>query len=402
MTLTNGHSVGVQSDQVSELGETITLTVPDKNVLHTAWNPRDAAILATGGDALCRIWNAQSELDSSSPNNPPYVDILNPSDHSSVTAMAWSHDGNVLAVCARSDTLDPFGAVSLWSKSGRAMDHLPVIQGDMVLTLRWNASGTHLLGVTSSGRETSSLVVWDTRNSHSLPPFQLDHVIRDAAWLDDTNFVICGHGIIAESIVYSDAITGFQTRDDVDTTQRWSHIKYDTATRIIAFVAEESAMLAIIDSSTGLRTTTAHSAEITALAFQPLSSPAANSPISPRLLVTSSLDGNIKVWDARNPFTTIHVLSLGRAGPAMSFSFAPDGFLVAAASWNRILIWNAEAGDPPKARWNGGSGKWQALTNGVDQDSGIGEEDDGPQHSLSWDADGKKLAYGLGNQVCSP
>ena len=83
----------------------------------------------------------------------------------------------------------------------------------------------------------------------------------------------------------------------------------------------------------------------------------------------------------------------------MAISFTPDGDLVAAANWGRILIWNAETGGMPKASWNGDQGRWQSLANGVDQDSGIGEEEDGLTHSLSWDADGRKLAYGLGSQV---
>ena len=402
LTLTNGHSVGVQSDQVAELGpETITLTIPDKNVLHTAWNPRDPAILATGGDALCRIWSTETCATPASPqptHQPPYVDILDPSDNSYVTNMAWSPDGEVIVVATRGQITEGTGAVSLWAKNGKSIDELPAAQ-DMVVLFRWNPSGTHLLGVTSSGTETSALIIWDIQSSQALPPFQLDHVVEDAAWSDNSKFMICGHGIVAESTIEEERITAIRSREDIDREQKWTKIQYDASTNTTAFAAEESAMLGVVDSSGDFQMTKAHSAEITALAFQRVRNHSTHPSGSPRLLVTSSMDGSIKVWDAKKPFSTMHVLSLGRSVPAMAISFTPDGYLVAAVSWNRILIWNAETGGPPKASWKGEQDKWQALTNGVDQDSGIGEDEDGPTHSLDWDADGRRLAYGLGSRV---
>lgn len=410
LTLANGNSVGVQSDKVAELGpETTTLTIPDKNVLHTAWNPRDPAILATGGDALCRIWSTEPSATPESPRTPAatptpkepqYVDILDPSDASFVTNMAWSPDGELIVIATHNQMSEGAGAVSLWAKNGKSIDELPAAQ-DMVLIFRWNPSGTHLLGVTSSGTNTSALIIWDIQSSQALPPFQLDRVITDAAWSDDGNFVICGPGIIAESTVDEETITGIRIREDVDKEQKWTRIQHDTSTNTTAFAAE-SAMLGVVDSSGKFQMTKAHSADITALAFQRIRNHSTHPLDSPRLLVTSSVDGNIKVWDAKLPLSTIHVLSLGRSVPAMAISFTPDGYLVAAASWNRILIWNAETGGAPKASWRGEVEKWQGLMNGVDQDSGIGEEEDGPTHSLDWDADGRKLAYGLGSRVSFP
>lgn len=390
LTLSNGQSVGVQSDKVVELGaESTTLTVSDKNVLHTAWNPQDPAILATGGLALCRIWTTVTSV---------YVDILDPNDDSLVTAMAWSPSGDVLAVATRSHTSDWTSTVSLWSKSGKSIAELPAAL-DMVLIFRWNPSGSHLLAITSSGRGTSALVIWDVQNSQALSPFQLSHVVTDATWSDDRKFLICGHGIIAESIIEGENISGFHSRADVDKDQSWTNLHFDPPTQTVAFAADESAMLGIIHPSGKLHTIIAHDSELTALAFQTHGDHVSFQVHSPRLLVTSSLDGDIKIWDAKYPFTTVHSLSLGRALPAMAVGFSPCGYLLAAANSHRILIWDAKEGGTPKASWSGELGTWQGPTNGVDQDSGIGEEDDQPTHSLSWNSDGSKLAYGLGSQV---
>ena len=422
-TLTNGESVGVQSDKVQELGpETSILCVPDKNVMHTAWNPRDPQILATAGEALCRIWTIPTKISGNNmapaPSEnisydehqnqhqhqhqqyqPQWVDTLDPSDDSLVTTMAWSPDGDILAVATRSDTADWIGSVSLWDRNGKSLDELPTAQ-DMVLMFRWNPSGTHLLGITSTGRDSSALWVWDARSSDALPPFQLNDVVTDAAWSDDQKFIICGPNIIVTMALDIQGVVVLHNRSEQEKFQNWTHIRFDPTSHTTAVAAEESAMLGIIDASDNLKTTIAHDAEITALAYQPISNPLLYSSRSSRLLATSSLDGNIRIWDANQPFTTIHVLSLGRNTLPMAISFTPDGYLVATASWNRVLIWNAEIGGMPKASWKGESGKWQSLAvNGIDQDSGIGEEEEGPTHSLSWDADGGKLAYGLGSQV---
>lgn len=408
LTLTNGESVGVQSDKVRELGpETSLLCVPDKIVMHTAWNPQDPQILATGGDALCRIWTVSTKSIQSPEGTCPerqqqqqFVDTLDPSDTSLITAMAWSSDGEILAVATRSDTPGSTGGVSLWDKTGRSRDELMTVP-DMILMFRWNPSGTHLLGITSSGRGRSALVVWDTRSSDAMCPLELQDIVTDAAWSDDQKFTICGHNRIVQMSIETQSIVALHSRTEEEKYQSWTHIRFDAASNTTAIAAEESAVLGIIDARGNLKTTTAHDAEITALAYQPISNPSSYTFTSPRLLATSSLDGNVRIWDANQPFTTVHVLSLGHSTPPMAISFTPDGYLVAAASWNRVLIWNAEIGGMPKASWKGEPGKWQSLgVNGVDQDSGIGEEDEGPTHSLSWDADGGKLAYGLGSQVC--
>lgn len=462
-TLTNGQSVGVQSDKVADLGpETITLAVRDTNVMHTVWNPQHADILAAGGQALCRIWSiarspvhptgnvapisdAQPPLmeppqppqppqppDPSEPPQPPEppepgqaeisagnrdsdhhqgrdppprpdpwrsVDLLDPPDPDAmVTTMAWSPDGEILAIAMQTDITESTSTVKLLSKSGELIDELPSAH-DMVLKFAWNPSGTHLLLVTCSGQDSGTVVVWNVQAAWALPPLSLDHVIVDAAWADDGSFGLCGQNIVLEAVIDGDAIVTRHSRTEFGGDLQWTHIQIDALAHTTAVSAEECATLGIIDDSGELHRTKAHDAEITALVLQPVPRASSTPLASSRLLVTSSLDGTIKLWDIRNPFTTLHVLSLGLSSPALAISFTPDGHLLAAAHWHRILVWNAESGGLPMASWKGEASKWPHLANGVDKDSGIGEEEDGSTHSLHWDADGKRLAYGLGGQV---
>lgn len=421
-TLTNGCSVGVQSDKVAELGPgTTVLRVPDKNVTHATWNPRDPSVLATGGSTLCRIWSlayAQATPDSadntSGVKQYSHVDLFDPMDTAFVTSMAWSPDGEYLAIARYTPAPTASGAISIRTKTGTIVDELPGGQ-DMVLNLSWNSLGTLILGVAHSIDAASTLVVWDANSGQAMQPFELHTSVLDAAWTDDRSFIVCGAGIIGTSHISDRTIEALKTQhSDSGAPYEWSRIRFDPITRTVAVAAESSGDLAIIDEATTFRTIKAHDTDITALVYQPLSSPSAHAECLPRLLATSSTDGAIKIWDATRPFMVIQHLSLGRSSPALAVSFTPDGYLVAAASWNKVLFWHAEGGSMPRATWRGKEGEWQGGGEGqkrLNGREGGGEEDgqgdrdadgDGEEeavHSLSWDADGGKLAYGLNDQV---
>ncbi|MCJ1280780.1 hypothetical protein MMC26_000097 [Xylographa opegraphella] len=413
-TLTNGRSVGVQSDKVAELGPgTTVLRVPEKkNVTHAAWNPRDPRILATGGTALCRLWtlayvpaaptSPSVDAPDGSPKQYTPTDLLDGSENCFVTSMAWSPDGEYLAVAHYASSPVSRGMIVTCTKDGAMLDELPG-GTDMVLNLAWNASGSLILGVTHSDDVDSTLVVWDVQTGSSMQPFHLPTAVLDAAWTEDRKFVVCGNGLIAESHIEDHSIDALRsTRLGVDSSCEWSKIRYDDVTHSMAIAAETSGDLAIVDSSGTMRVKRAHDAEITGLVYQPLSNPATFPDSVPRLLATASIDGSIKIWDARRPFDLVQSFGLGSASPALAMSFTPDGYLVAAASWDKVLFWKAEGRGMPTATWRGKDGEWQT---GLDHHmDGVDDDDDDEMrmdtHSLSWDAHGKKLAYGLRDQVC--
>lgn len=404
-TLANGQSVGVQSDQVAELVSETTLTVPDgKHVMHTAWNPRDPHILAVAGEALCRIWNLAKRPPAPSDPLPEYHDLLDPFDTALVTTIAWSPDGEFLAMATKDTqkaTFVQIGLVSLFSKRGRSIDELPSTD-DGIIAFRWSPSGRSLLGIISSGATESTLVIWDVASPETKAYHSLEGVVRDAAWTNKSHFMVCGHDLIAYFVFDGQSITLVRNRAENEQRRKWSHLRFDPVTQTTAVAAEDESVLAIINSSDELVATSAHEEDITGLEYQPMTDSMSLTPSSRCLLATSALDGKIKLWDAQKPFDVVATLELGRETPPMAICFPPDGHLVAAANWNRILIWDPEYSTTPKACWRGETGQWQGLAaNGLDQDSGIGEEDEQlPQHSLSWDGEGGKLAYGLRNQVC--
>jgi transducin (beta)-like 1 len=82
-------------------------------------------------------------------------------------------------------------------------------------------------------------------------------------------------------------------------------------------------------------------------------------------------------------------------GPVVALAFTPDGAFLASATTSQILIWKLEDVSVPRARWVFGPERnWRDGGNSMSAN----EED---QHTLSWDANGQKLAYGINNNVSS-
>lgn len=143
----------------------------------------------------------------------------------------------------------------------------------------------------------------------------------------------------------------------------------------------------------------AHQDDITALEWQPVPNPNTIQEHTPRLLASASQDGMIHIWNGKHPWQCINTFSIGLHFPILAISFSPDGFLIAAASYRKLLIWKALEGGLPKASWDAGScgyGQWAISGDNL----GDSDDDCAAQHCLSWDADGMKLAFGLQNRVC--
>jgi len=77
----------------------------------------------------------------------------------------------------------------------------------------------------------------------------------------------------------------------------------------------------------------------------------------------------------------------------MALSFTPDGAFIAGGTNERIFIWKVDDVNLPRATWiRGNDSGWDTPRS---HDSAA-EED---QFSLSWNADGQRLAYGVNSRL---
>jgi transducin (beta)-like 1 len=110
-----------------------------------------------------------------------------------------------------------------------------------------------------------------------------------------------------------------------------------------------------------------------------------------RFLASSGEDGIISIWSTRAE--TKPSCSMTLDGAVVALAFTPDGAFLASATTSQILIWKLEDVSIPRARWVfGPEHNWR------DGSSGMWANE---EHSLSWDANGQKLAYGINNNVSS-
>jgi transducin (beta)-like 1 len=97
------------------------------------------------------------------------------------------------------------------------------------------------------------------------------------------------------------------------------------------------------------------------------------------------------MWNARAIDSKPRSMTMGSA--VTSIAFTPDGAYLAAGTTDKVLIWKVDDPVAPKASWlRSDQSGWRTP---MSQDS-AGDES---QYSLSWDANGQKLAYGAGNSV---
>lgn len=127
--------------------------------------------------------------------------------------------------------------------------------------------------------------------------------------------------------------------------------------------------------------------------WQPLPFPVSLGDDSERLLASAGEDGAISMWNARSAdIKSKSSMTMGSS--VVSLAFSPDGVFIAGGTTDRIFVWKVEDPTLPRATWaRSDQLGWRTP---MSQDSSADEN----QYSLSWDAHGQKLAYGVGTSVC--
>ncbi|KAI1418296.1 WD40 repeat-like protein [Hypoxylon sp. FL1857] len=365
-------------------------------LLHCLWHPRDPTILAAAGtDALARIWN----LSRGTTSDLASADHVNGASHNfhplieddiqgraTVTAMAWNWDGTAVAVATDYDSK---ARITLWSPEGIFVQRFEVAEPP-VFKLRWNPNNIAILGIAPDNGGTLLTVYHSiTANTmtYSLARHDLEADDVDAAWISESEFLICGGDVLMALRCADGEITElkrFETREGDSLTQ----VQFDWRSSLAATCGEKG-FVDIWDNSGKRREIKAHSDAVTALAWQPLQHPP---PTDERLLASGGDDGVIFIWNALATDGKAKC-SMTMGPPIVALAFTPDGAFLAGATSERILIWKVGDCSIPRASWS------RAPHPGWLSPRMNPESDEEDEHCLGWDATGHKLAYGVNSRL---
>jgi WD40 repeat protein len=392
--LTTGPSVGVQISpaKAADLAPDTALLQTDGHVVSTAWHPQDSTLLVTSGETFCSLWKLSKASD---PVQNLFLDLKGSGAY--VSAVAWDAIGAKLAVAS---VRDLNGTVTMYNPDGNVVDLLPDLP-KMISGLRW-AEDSPQLAIVASDDRTSELALWDDKRRPDVfpPPQFIDSHVYDLAWCGRNQVFACGNGAVYQCDV-DQTIRLAKTYRSADSEAGWTFIRcIQTDTQSVAVTASHD-KLAIWIPTHDILIENAHQDSITAIDIRPQSQ--AQKGTSTITIASYSTDGTVNVYQVdleSKQYKRVHRLRLGTSLPALAGGFSPDGYALGAVSNDRLFIWNADRGGEPVSTWTApDSGKIKEEPGHMNGHNGHPATD--PDCALSWDFDGKKLAYGFGNQVCA-
>lgn len=393
VTLENGDSSGIQiaPAKTVDLTPDTALLDAENHVTQTLWRPRDPTTVVAAGIGFCSLWKLSL---SSEPAEKKIVERKKGSPN--VSTVAWDAIGEKLAVATSADNK---GTITMYNINGDAVDLLPEVSR-AITGLHWADSSSQLM-VVASNHQTSELVLWDDNRRPDVfpPPQVIEDNITNLAWCGRNQVFASGDGAIYECEVDNSIrlVNTYPSRDGAT----WDFIRcIQTEIHSVAIAACGSKALIWIPTH-DIFIPNAHPAQITGLEIRPQTD-------SQRIVfATFSQGGKVKVWqvdlDSRD-CECVHQFSLNsHSNNALTGCFSPDGYALAAASKDRLSIWNVERGGDPMSTWTAPNSEVkkedpERPTNGH---NGLTKSDTPTNWPLAWDADGKRLAYGLNKKVRS-
>ncbi|KAJ5733944.1 hypothetical protein N7493_002730 [Penicillium malachiteum] len=397
-TLSTGTSVGVQISPAKKSADLTPDTACldlDDHVVNAIWRPADPTILVTRGESRCSLWQL------SSTSEPVQKKLHDLKTGSYVSAVAWDGIGNKLAVASIRDTK---GTITMYNSEGNVVDLLPDLPR-IISGLHWAEHSPQLVIVASDER-TSELALWDGAQQPDMypPPQVVDGHIYDLVWVGRNDVFACGDGVVYHCEVNQNIRLVKQFKSQ-DSEIAWTFLRCTQVSSGPVAVVAGSTNLSIWIPTHDILIENAHQEAITGIDTRP-QSPAQRrtSSMTGKTVITIasySIDGAVNVWNVDlelKEYKRVHHLRVGSNTPALAGGFSPDGYALGAVSKDRLFIWNAERGGEPMSVWAApGSGEVKeevdSATNGQNGHSTSIDA------ALSWDPDGKKLAFGFGNKM---
>lgn len=429
-TLLTGASKGIQvaPAKVANLSQssailnlpTTTNNDVSKSLTRVAWRPGDTRVLTALGEDFCGFWSiGDKPSDSSTP--PPFQELVESAQGKLTSAVAWEPSGDMFAVATYSEQS---GDIHLFDGQELGIMESLAASQRAITCLLWDHEGPRLLGIAPYDSDNSdapqqggsSILRWDFADSLGLaepatllvPEILMD---MDSTYVDG-NGVICAAG--QNAVYYCRASPDFgieqKWTSEPGGSDQWTFVRCASSEGTNAILVAASAETGSLwMPAQGLLKRRAHEAPITGLEIRPRL-PNMFSATWKQDFATSSMDGTIKIWrydGESSSIMSVCKLIIAHGSPIMALSYSPDGFCLAGASYDVVRIWNAEHDYHHMATWKDEESSWNGSRlkdddmmsmggrSSVNGDTGQTSAD----HTLTWDGESKKLAFGLGSQV---
>ena len=444
------------------------LSEPDATILHNAFSPAEGSqTLFTAGEGVSQLYDVPSDIDSGI-DKISHLDDISTSASSVVTACAWRPDGHELAFAV--DFVRDIGIGGKQERRQAIKSHNvthsrtteyhspPLLEPPgIVMALRYNVDGSHLLAIRTNGSR-GTVEVWNTNSAGNTIEVTGWHVFEglalDATWIAPTEFVVCGAGALiqkfrvtpAQNGTYSDAEHNSQSARTrgVEVSTRLNipqQVQYLSLDKLRATVLERGSagpsgvsfvILASQDGTlvhgfadskhTRLVSLGSEGTRVTALAFPTLSDEMHTKSALPgnNVLAVAREDGRFVVHQIHRygkPQTQA-VSSLADGSPALALAWSPTGSHLAVSGVDVVQIWETLPLVNPDQRnqhtralvpepivtWRREkSAALKELRNGeraaANGAAGGEGEESLLEPSLSWSADGESLALAVGKEV---
>ena len=390
-TINVGANVGVQipSAKAADLTPDTAYLNIDHHVVDTLWRPNDPTVLVTRGETQCDLWKL-----SSGPS-PDQTKLQDSNSGAYVTAVAWDGCGEKFAVASTRDTK---GTITMYDAQGGVSDMFPDFPG-AVTGLYWAKNARQLVILLSDDRSSQLAFLDGTQKSFVFSLSQrIESPIYDLAWARDNVIFACGDGVVYQFEVTQE-LRLVKEHKSTDKEVAWTFLRCtDSASGPVAVVANPS------DTSLWIPThdiwiDNSQQGSITGLGIRPQSP---QSPASSITIVSYSTDGSVHMWNVDLELKEdkqVQKFLVGSGKPALAAGFSPDGYALGAVSQDQLYVWNAERDEKPTAVWQAPASEVkEEIDHATNGQNGHVSPAAG---SLSWDPDGKKLAYSFGNKVKS-
>lgn len=288
--------------------------------INSHWNPQDSHVLATGSiNSLARIYKFKSNetndiliVDKVFDLKHPFIsdfndltsngdtiissdDKSNSINNNRITCLQWSHDGKNLITCVEN------GEIRLWNDNGELQNVFNFHKAS-IIACKWNRNDNLFLTLDIN----NVAILWNVHTGTILQHFELNNMNNsgtntensslqqqqqlngvDLEWVDNNKFVLpSGKGKISVYDIYEKQNIGKL----IGHTQMVTCIKFNQSNKMLATSADDfNIRIWIGNSNNSNYCFMGHSQTIVAIDW-----------INKDLLISSSMDGTIRIWSIFN------------------------------------------------------------------------------------------------------